>query len=62
MGSEMCIRDRPSKGAVRPAQVKDVLIEHDVHVLEYHEEAEAVEFEASERQRTTRVQTDAGDI
>lgn len=45
-----------------PAQVKDALIEHDVHVLEYHEEAEAVEFEASERQRTTRVQTDAGDI
>ena len=36
---------------VTPAEVKDALIEHDVHVLEYHEEADATEFEASERQR-----------
>lgn len=38
----------------RPIEVKEALIAHDVQVLEYHELAEAVEFEASESQRKQR--------
>lgn len=34
-----------------PAEVKEALVAHQVQVLEYHEQAEAVEFEASEQQR-----------
>lgn len=37
-----------------PGEVKKALLDHDVQVLEYHEESEAVEFEASELQRQTR--------
>lgn len=36
-----------------PGKVKKALLDHDVQVLEYHEESEAVEFEASELQRQT---------
>ena len=36
-----------------PGEVKKALLDHEVQVLEYHEESEAVEFEASERQRRT---------
>lgn len=35
-----------------PAEVKDALTTHQVQVLEYHEQAEAVEFEASEQRRS----------
>lgn len=34
-----------------PFEVKEALLEHDVHVLEYHEEAEAPEYLASEKLR-----------
>ena len=34
-----------------PAEVKEALVAHQVQVIEYHEQAEAVEFEASEQQR-----------
>lgn len=36
-----------------PGEVKKALLDHEVQVLEYHEESEAVECEASELQSQT---------